>query len=322
MASRGFRHRRIGAFASAALFLLSCSREPPRITDADVVVAKVNGAPVTLQELKAEIASIQGLSPSAVSKGTAPEVSQALRRLVERSMVLQEGVRQGISVTESELEEEVKRYRSDFPPGGLEKTLLQQGIGMDEWRSRMRQSLLYRKSAEAVAGRLAEVTEEEVRRAWRERPRRTSPPEQILVRQLMFDTEESALRVRERILAGDSPDKAVLKGSGEGPAPAIADLGYLSREDLPRELSGELFALPAGGASRVVRRDKSVSIFLVEGRRESREESFEEAAPQIREELLRAKREEGFRGWMEGEMARADVKIQEAILAELTEGKR
>lgn len=322
MPGRFFRHRRIGAVATAALFLLSCSRESPPVTDADVVVAKVNGAPVTLLELKSEIAAVQGLSPSAVAKGTAPEVSRALRRLLERSVVLQEGVRLGISVTESDLEEEVKRYRADFPPGGLEKTLLQQGIGMDEWRSRMRQSLLYRKSAEAVAGRLADVTEEEVERAWRERSRRTSRPEQILVRQLMFDTEESALRVRERILSGDSLDKAVQKGSGEMPAPAIADLGYLSREDLPGELSGELFSLPAGSASRVVRRDKSVSIFLVEGRRESREESFQDAAPQIREELLRAKREESFRGWIEGEMAKADVKIQEAILGELTEGKR
>lgn len=322
MPGRCFRHRRIWAFASAALFLLSCSRQSPPVTDADVVVAKVNGAPVTLQELKSEIASAQGLAPSAVAKGTAPEVSRALRRLLERSVVLQEGMRLGISVTESELEEEVKRYRADFPPGGLEKTLLQEGIGMDEWRSRMRQSLLYRKSAEAVAGSLAEVAEEEVQRAWRERSRRASRPEQILVRQLMFDTEESALRVRERILSGDDLGKALQKGSGEEPAPAITDLGYLSREDLPRELSGELFSLPAGGASRVVRRDKSVSIFLVEGRRESREESFEEAAPQIREELLRTKREERFRGWIEGEMAKADVKIQEAIIAELTEGRR
>ncbi len=305
-----------------SILLPACAREPAKTTDADLVVAQVNGTPITLRELKEEMASLQGLSLSAAEKGTAPEVSGALRRLIERTVVLQEGVRQGVNVSESEVEEEIRQYRSDFPPGGLEKILLQQGIGMEEWRARMRRSLLYRKSTEAIAGRLAEVSAGEVREAYRQRAARSGPPERIRVRQLIFDSGESALRARKRILGGASPDVVSLEEAGGEPAPAVVDLGDLSRDDLPREISKELFGLPPGGVSGLVQRDKSYSLFLVVEKRDAHEGSFEEAAPKIREDLLRRKREEKFRGWLEAAMAKADIQVQELLLAQIGEGKR
>lgn len=322
MPSRLVVPARIVLLASAAFALLACSREPAKTTDADLVVAQVNGTPITLLELKEEMASLQGLSLSAAEKGTAPEVSSALRRLLERTVVLQEGRRLGVTISESEVEDEIRKYRSDFPPGGLEKILLQQGIDMGEWRARMRQSLLYRKSTEAIANRLAEVTGKEVRETYRQRAARSGHPAQIRVRQLIFDSRENALEARKRILGGAPLDKVVLQGAGGGPAPAVVDLGYLSRDDLPGEIAGDLFGLSPGGVSGVVQRDKSCSLFLVVEKRKAQEGSFEEAAPQIREELLRGKREEKFRGWLEEEMAKADVKVQELLLEQIAEGKR
>lgn len=322
MPSRLALPARVSLLASAAILFLACAREPAKTTDADLVVARVNGTPITLLELKEEMASLQGLSRTVAAKGTAPEVSNALRRLLERALVLQEGKRLGVTVSESEVEEEVRKYRADFPPGGLEKILLQQGVGMGEWRARMRQSLLYRKSTEAIADRFAEVTGAEVREAYRQRAARSGHPEQIRVRQLIFDSGENALQARRRILGGDPPDKVVLQGAGGEPTPAVVDLGYLSRDDLPREISGELFGLPPGGVSGMVRRDNSYSLFLVVEKRDARKGSFEESAPRIREDLLRGKREERFRGWLMGELARADIQVQERLLEQIGEAKR
>jgi len=313
---------RIALLGTAAILLMACAREPAKTADADLVVAQVNGTPITLRELKEEMASLQGISLSSAEKGTAPEVSGALRHLIERTVVLQEGMRLGVTVSESEVEEEIREYRSDFPPGGLEKILVQQGVGMEEWRARMRQSLLYRKSTEAIAGRLADVTGEEVRESYRQRATRSGLPARIRVRQLIFDSGEDALQARKRILGGAPPDKVVLQGAGGDPAPAVVDLGELTRDDLPREISGELFGLSPGGVSGVVRRDNSYSLFLVVEKRNANEGSFEEAAPRIREDLLREKREEKFRGWLEGQMAKADIRVQETLLGQIGEGKR
>lgn len=188
---------------------------------------------------------------------------------------------------------------------------------MESWRSRIRRSILYRKSAEAIAGRRADVSEEEVRSVYRDRFRRQSRPEQVRVRQLLFASGEEAAKVREKLLAGGSPDDAVGKPPEGEPGPAVVDLGFLSRDELPQEIAPELFDTPVGGVSRVIRRERSFSVFQVVEKKEAREVSFEEAGPEIRAELLRARREEAFRKWLEENVAAADVRVQESIVAEL-----
>lgn len=311
----------MAAAAYAAALVVSCAREPATTSGADAVVARVNDTAITLGELQSEVASLRGLSPSASARGTPAEVSRALRLLVERAVVLQEGERLGVVVTGSEVEEEVRRYRSDFPPGGLEKSLLQEGLDMDRWRSRLRQSLLYRKSAEAIAARRAVVTEEEVHAEYEGRFRDRSRPEQIRVRQLLCGSAAEAARLREKILAGWSPGDAAGRFPAGEPAPAVVDLGFLAREDLPQEIAPELFETAVGGVSRVFRRERTFSVFQVVERKDAREVSFVEARQEIGEDLLRTRREETFRMWLEENVAAADVRIQESIVAEL-EGQR
>jgi parvulin-like peptidyl-prolyl isomerase len=308
---------------TVAACLLSCSSSPDPPAESDVVVAMVNGTSITLKDLKAEIARIHRVMPSMADRsGTRAEVSRALRQLIERAVVLQEGNRLGVAVNGSEVEEEVKRYRSDFPAGGMERTLLQEGIDEKEWREGLRLSLLYRKSAEAIALPLAKVSEEEVERVFRERYGKATRPERIRVRQLLFDSRETAARARETLAEGTSPEDVTERFSaGEG-APLDVDLGFLTREEIPEAAAVELFGLPVGGVSRVIRKDKTYSVFLLVQRTPSGPYSYAEKAPQIRRELQGLRREDAFREWLEAEVGNAEVKINEEILAGLAEGRK
>ncbi|MBM2828125.1 MAG: Peptidylprolyl isomerase [Actinobacteria bacterium] len=132
--------------AALAALIFSCSREPAPRPDSDVVVAEVNGARISLKDLKNEIAARRGLSPSVSTKSAGRgEVQDALRILIERAVVVSEGERLGVSVSGSEVEKEIERFRSDFPPGGLEKALLQAGTDMENWRAGLARSLLFRR---------------------------------------------------------------------------------------------------------------------------------------------------------------------------------
>ena len=314
---------RMAAAWTVAAFLVSCARSPGPPADSDVVVAMVDAAPITLQDLKAEIARIRGVVPSVAARsGTRTEVSRALRQLIERSLVLREGERLGVTVTGAEVEEEVRRYRADFPPGGLEKALLQEGINAEDWREGLRRSILYRKSVEAITRPLAEVTEQEMQGVFRERFGKATRPERIQVRQLLFDSPETAAQAREKLSEGTSPEDVVTRYStGEG-APLDVDLGLLAREELPVEVAAELFALPAGGVSRVTRRDKTYSLFLVVRKSPPGAYTYAEKEPEIRKDLLERRREEEFRKWLEAEVGKADVKVREGILAELSEERK
>lgn len=314
---------RMAAAWIVAACLVSCATNPEPPSDSDVVVATVNGAPITLKDLKIEIARIRGVTPSVAARtGTRSEVSRALRQLIERAVVLKEGERLGVAVRQAEVEEEVRRYRADFPPGGLEKALLQGGVDAEVWQEGLRQSILYRKSVEAIARPLADVSEEEVKRVYRETYGKATRPERIRIRQFLFDSPETAARARGKLAEGASPDAVVNRFSTAEVAPLDIDLGYLTREELPEEVAEELFGLPAGGVSRVTRKDKTFSLFLVVRKSAPGPYSYAEKAPDIRRELLGQRREEAFRDWLEAEVGKAHVKIQEEIVAELMEGRK
>jgi parvulin-like peptidyl-prolyl isomerase len=314
---------RLAAALAVAASLFACGTKPEPPVDPDVVVATVNGARISLKDLKTGIARIRGITPVVeVRYGTRTEVSRALRQLIERAVVLQEGERLGVEVTRYEVEEAVKRYRADFPPGGLEKALLQGGIDTEEWREDLRQSILYRKSADAIARPLAEVAEQEVRKVYRETYGKETGPERIRVRQFLFDSPETAVRARKALSEGASPDSLGKRFSSAEGAPLDIDLGFLTRKELPEEVAEELFGLHAGEASGVIRRDRTYSIFLVVRKSPGGPYSYAEKAPELRRNLLGQRREEAFRVWLDAAVGKAQVKVKEEIVAALLESRK
>ncbi len=302
--------------AALAALLWSCSREPSGRSDAEIVVAEVDNTPIVLRDVKSEILSMRGYSPTLEARGAGrAEVTEAIRLLVERSIVLREGSRRGVAVSFAALEEEVMRYRIDYPSGGLEKALLLVGISAEEWRERLRRSLLYRKSADAIASSLVSVTPQEVAEAYRKERKPADRPERIHVRQYLFESASPAAAAREKLLRDGALD-----GNG-GPAEIGVDLGYFSREELPPELPRELFRLEDGGVSEPVSLEGSVSLFRVEGREPGRPQTFESEEERIRESLLSARREAAIRQWLAQATAKATVRIRSDLLEKLVEGK-
>ena len=271
----------MAAVAVLAATLCGCTRESPTRSDSQVVVAEVDNVPVVLRDLKGEILSMRGYSPSLEARGASrSEVSEALRRLIERSIVLREGSRRGVTLSFASLEEEVMRYRNDFPPGGLEKALVQVGMTPDAWRERLRLTLLYRKSADAIATSLVSVVPQEVEEAFRDEGDPAERPERIRVRQYLFDSASLAVAGREQLLQ----DAAV--AAENGPAAGGVDLGYFSRDDLPAELPPELFRLKDGEVSEPVPLEGTFSVCPVTGREPARARTLESESGRIRAEIL------------------------------------
>jgi hypothetical protein len=313
-------HARAG-FALVAAFtavLWACSPAPSQRSDAEIDVAEVDGAPILLRDVKNEILSMRGYTPSLEARGPGrEEVSEAVRLLIERTVVLREGERRGVTLPARALEEEVMRFRADFPPGGLEKALLKAGVEPDTWREQLRRSLLYRRSADAIAASGASVTPQEVEAAFRRERHPADVPERIRVRQYLFDSVLRAAVAREKLQAGEHAG-----GDGGDQSSEGVDLGFFGREELPPELPAELFGLPEGGVSEPVSGDGVVSLFQVTRREAAREQTLRSEEARIRESILAPRREEAFRRWLAQATAGAKVKVHAELLQKLVEEKR
>lgn len=318
MTGRGARHGRRQVLVPALLLcvasLSACSRGPAQRPDTEVVVATVDNAVVTLHALKSEIASIRE-SGSAPSGATRAEIEEALERLVDRTLVITEGRARGVDVGEAEVEAEVRRFGSDFPPGGLEKYLTQKGITAAQWRDELHASLLFRKSARAVAASLPlPETPKAAASAGRKIAAVEPAPSAVHIRQFLFDTKEEAERGRKRLMDGEGADSVVGPDTGGRGVPSVVDLGELLPSDIPEALRPELVALRPGEVSRVSVGDRLFSVFQVVPKSASpKTASAQEADPA---------REDAFRAWLDARRRNASVNVQEALLVRMSEDPR
>jgi hypothetical protein len=304
--------------ALVAAMLWACSPAPSNRSDAEVVAAEVDGAPVALKDVKNEILSMRGYTPSLEARGPSRgEVSEAVRRSIERTVVLREGQRRGVTLPAGALEEEVMRFRADFPPGGLEKALLQAGMEPDAWREQLRRSLLYRRSADAIAAAGATVTPQEVEAAFRKERNPATAPERIRVRQYLFESAERAAAAREKL-----QDGRPVGGDAGDPSVEGVDLGFFRRDELPPELPAEVFDLPEGGVSEAVPGEGVTSLFQVTRRDAARAQTLRSEEARIREAILAPRREAAFRQWLAQATAGAKVKIHAELVKKLVEEKR
>ena len=318
MRGRGSHVRAAAGLALVAALLWACSPAPPKRSAAEVVVAEVDGAPIVLTDVKNEILSMRGYTPSLEARGPSRgEVSEAVRRAIERTVVLREGRRRGVTLPAGALEEEVMRFRADFPPGGLEKALLQAGMEPDAWRELLRRSLLYRRSADAIATAGATVTPQEVEEAFRKVRNPSTVPERIRVRQYLFDSTERAAAAREKLQAG----RPVGKDDGD-PSVEGVDLGFFRRDELPPEIPAGVFDLPEGGVSEPVSGEGVTSLFQVTRREAARAQTLDSEEARIREAILAPRREAAFRRWLAQATAEAKVKVHTDLLQQRIEGKQ
>jgi len=310
--------RAAAGFALVAAVLWACSPAPTNRPAAEVVVAEVDGAPIVLTDVKNEILSMRGYTPSLEARGPSRgEVSDAVRRAIERTVVLREGRRRGVMLPAGSLEEEVMRFRADFPPGGLEKALLQAGMEPDAWREQLRRSLLYRRSADAIAAAGATVTPQEVEEAFRKERNPSTVPERIRVRQYLFDSAERAAAAREKLQAGRPAG-----GDAGDPSVEGVDLGFFRRDELPPELPAGVFDLPEGGVSEPVSGEGVTSLFQVTRREAARAQTLDSEEARIREAILAPRREAAFRRWLAQATAGAKVKVHTDLLQQRIEGKQ
>ena len=310
--------RAAAGLALVAASLWACSPAPPKRSAAEVVVAEVDGAPIVLTDVKNEILSMRGYTPSLEARGPSRgEVSEAVRRAIERTVVLREGRRRGVTLPAGALEEEVMRFRADFPPGGLEKALLQAGMEPDAWRELLRRSLLYRRSADAIATAGATVTPQEVEEAFRKERNPSAVPERIRVWQYLFDSAERAAAAREKLLAGRPAGREDGDPSVEG-----VDLGFFRRDELPPEIPAGVFDLPEGGVSEPVSGEGVTSLFQVTRREAARAQTLDSEEARIREAILAPRREAAFRRWLAQATAEAKVKVHTDLLQQRIEGKQ
>ena len=256
---------------------------------------EVNGEMISNAEIRAEVAQLRIEREQAGEEASLEERialrDEAVRALVERTILLQEARR--LELTPSA--EEVDRLAESLAPRGDGVSGCRAGADTEDLRRAAERRLMIEGLLRVWCAKVTPPSEAAVTRMYRENRERFAVPESVWVSQIVknFDGEnrteqrERVERLRERLVAGEDFETLA---SAESDCPEDGgDLGWIARGMMVEEFEDVVFAATPGVLTDVFETQFGAHVALVRERRPAGIPPFDEVADLIREQMLRVK---------------------------------
>jgi len=236
------------------------------------LAATVNGEPITGDELFEAMYAQGG--------------QEVLDQLITRQLIAQEAAREGLAISDEELNEEIRSIIDENFQGqdeDFEKVLEYYGITYDAFREDTRLNLLVRE----VAMLRIDTSEEAARKYFEERGHLFDLPEEVEARHILVETEAEADEIIA--LLEDGAEFAELAGEysmdlsnkDEG-----GYLGFFGRGMMVPEFEEAAFSLGIGELSGPVETNFGFHIIEVLGKIEEEKALYEDVSEQVIEAMV------------------------------------
>jgi len=319
----GWLHRR-GRCAWIALglfvFAPACKRSAPPPPPPDKAAATVNGAPIPVARVQAELDRMRRGSEEAEAKASPQDVPRLARALldalVDRTIVLQRAKASGMSVSEAEVQRATDALADDARKGGAAwgEQLARAGLNPEQLSDDTRERLLAEKYV-AEQTRAEHASPAEVRAYYDTHRADFEDPEAVHCLQIALRTPEEAKSVLDQLRAGAAFDK-IARQSGTSPdARNGGDLGWFAKGTMPKVFDETCFALGTNKLSGVVQSPYGYHVFKLLGRRAARTRKFEEVKDEAGRRATADKRVQAERQLLQQLRAAAVLKVDESALA-------
>lgn len=280
----------------------------------DSVVARVNGMPISADDLRARLHEYQANWKGDPSPEARAFRERVLNELIEERILLAEAEARKIEIRPEELEAALKSVERDYPGESFEKVLAEKRITYSRWRERMRLKLTLDKVVSDLTKEIPAPSEAAIRDYYRSHEAEFRHPEQVRAAQIVVKTAEDGARILEELKKGKPFEELARAHSFTPEAGQGGDLGFLERGVLPPPLEEAFWKLPAGKQTPVIQTDYGYHVVKVLERRPERTEPLEEARPRILKELTQMEREQKFSAWRREVLSRAKIEKNHALL--------
>jgi parvulin-like peptidyl-prolyl isomerase len=274
----------------------------PTTSNVPMKVAVINGKTITaaefVQELLPFVEHDDDGSFSPAEEAWFQVKTALLDDLIETQLILQEAEKEGIVVTDGEVDEYYARLAEDAAADQVTGQLHTDTMPVSEWRERLRERLVIEKMMHKIVNRAQPVDDEEIRRYYEAHHEEWASKEQCKVRQIVVSDRKTAERIIRELKKGTSFASLAQKHSITPEAADGGDLGFFAGGEMP-EVFDVVFSLKVGTVSSVVKSPYGYHIFQVVEKRGGTTISLEDVREEIRERLFRERREDAFRTWLD-----------------------
>ena len=271
----------------------------PALTDR--VVALVNDEEITLDEFAARlhVATRRLSEDEPIDEYTLNRLRESsLQELVNERLIAQQAVKQQISVSDDEIEQQRAKLMEEYHVTEIQPVLDEQGLSYEEWEKVQYDRILLEKLVDLNMSSMIRVTEEEVRQAYEQNKEKYDHAAQVRAQQILTYDESLAQEALQKLRDGTDFAQVAREYSDSQDADVGGDLGFFEEGVMPPEFDEVVFSLELGEMSPIVKTPYGYQIFMLLERREASRVSFEEVKTQIEERLKQQKRMFAIDLWM------------------------
>jgi len=307
---------RIIPILTAALLLLPGLQAAAEPETVDRIAAVVGDEIILLSEVQEQAKSwsgvLQGISnPAELERKRNEILGEVLNELIDDILLEQQIKELNYQVSDSEVEAAIQRIISQHNIPNvdtLKYALAKQGKSWKQYREEVRKQLRRWQFINAKVGHRVKISDEEVREQY-EKESSGEREKEYHARHILFRVqgEDAGLEARQRqnaldalarLRAGEDFEKLAREVS-EGPTARFGgDLGWFRKGVMVKEFEDAVLKLKKGEISEAVRTPFGWHVILLDDVRSVAVRSFEDMAPEIRQQLREEEMQRQMITWL------------------------
>lgn len=284
------------------------------------ILATVNGEPVTFSDYRRFVLKID---PSMRTDGIDDAI---LKKVIEEKLILQEASRQGIRVSDKEVEGSIRDFlkENNVTAKEFEKKIVEQGMKPSDYRKWLKENIIVIAKIidKEVNGKVG-VNDGELKEYYdRNMDRYRVGQETVQVKAILLKfgdvpspaeatyLEIKAMKIAADLRAGGDFEKAAALYSEDASKKFDGSFGEFRKGDLVPAVEKKLLQLKEGEVSQPVWSREGIYIFKLVTRQGERFVPFDSAKGDIRRVLLQLKRDARYSEWVGSLWKKSDITIE------------
>jgi peptidyl-prolyl cis-trans isomerase C len=238
--------------------------------------------------------------------------TRALNELVIMSILRQQSVSRQLRVAKEEVSGRLANWKDGYPPGGFEEMLRKQNTTEEFLKRRIEDQILIEKLTSELFTRETLVSDEEMKKYFKQNENEFLRPERVHVFQIVVPTREEAEKIRQEVLSSKMTfESAARPYSLSTDSSKGGDLGFFSRNE-KIEAFNEAFNLTIGVVSKPIQSRYGVHLLKVVEKLPVKKLTFNDARNDIAKVLRKSKEVGVYKEWLtkllkDGEFYRNDI---------------
>lgn len=268
---------------AAAILIIAAILIYAMVVSTDKTVASVGGEKIKEAELNDTLVKNYG--------------AETVNQLITDKIVELEADKEGIKVTDKEIQKEIDILAESY---GGEETLKEQLKASGSSLADLKQDIVvYLHTKKLVEPRIT-VTDDEISAYFEQNKDQFAQEGQVEASHILVEDKKTAEKVEKELAAGgDFAELATKYSTDAGTKEKGGSLGYFGKGSMVEEFEDVAFNMSVNEISEPVKTEYGYHIIKVTGEKKAKKANLEDSKSEIKEALLNNKLQEEYAVWLE-----------------------